>query len=36
MVSREQLAVAGNHLPFPGFGHIVRRENGYCYEPEVT
>jgi glyoxylase-like metal-dependent hydrolase (beta-lactamase superfamily II) len=30
----ERLRVAGAHLPFPGFGHIVRHGAGYRFEPD--
>lgn len=34
-VARENLAVAGAHLPFPGFGRIARRGGGYTYLGEA-
>ena len=33
MAARQQLKVAGMHLPFPGFGHVVKRERAYGYIP---
>jgi hypothetical protein len=27
--------VAGMHLDFPGFGHVVRATGGYAFIPEV-
>jgi glyoxylase-like metal-dependent hydrolase (beta-lactamase superfamily II) len=35
MVATEKLAVAGMHLDFPVFGHVVRQGNGYAHVPEV-
>jgi glyoxylase-like metal-dependent hydrolase (beta-lactamase superfamily II) len=32
-VSADHILVAGAHLPAPGIGAIVRRGNGYAYEP---
>jgi len=31
----ERLRVAGAHLGFPGFGHVVRAGNGFAYAPET-
>ena len=33
-ISREDLTVAGAHLPYPGFARIERRGDGYAYIPE--
>ncbi|MEZ0167681.1 MBL fold metallo-hydrolase [Microvirga sp. TS319] len=33
-VVREGLTVAGAHLPFPGFGTVVREADGYRYRPD--
>ena len=33
-VAAERLRVAGAHLDFPGFGHIVRHGAGYRFEPD--
>lgn len=33
--SRERRLVAGAHLPFPGFGHVVSAEGGYRFVPSV-
>jgi len=33
-VATERIRVAGTHLKFPGFGHIVRTGGGYAYRPE--
>jgi hypothetical protein len=33
-VAADRLRVAGAHLDFPGFGHIVRKGAGYAFEPE--
>jgi glyoxylase-like metal-dependent hydrolase (beta-lactamase superfamily II) len=35
MVSAEGMRVAGIHLDFPSFGHIVRSGSGYAFVPEV-
>jgi len=32
-VAAEGLCVAGAHLPFPGFGRVVRAGDGYAYAP---
>jgi glyoxylase-like metal-dependent hydrolase (beta-lactamase superfamily II) len=32
-VAADRLRVAGAHLDFPGFGHIVRHRGGYRFEP---
>jgi glyoxylase-like metal-dependent hydrolase (beta-lactamase superfamily II) len=34
-VAADRLRVAGAHLDFPGFGHIVRRGSGYRFEPDA-
>jgi glyoxylase-like metal-dependent hydrolase (beta-lactamase superfamily II) len=33
MAATERLLVAGMHLDFPGIGHVVRRQEGYGFEP---
>jgi glyoxylase-like metal-dependent hydrolase (beta-lactamase superfamily II) len=33
--ARERLLVAGAHLPFPGFGYMVRDGEGYRFEADV-
>lgn len=35
MAASERLLVAGMHLDFPTFGHVVRRSGGYGFEPVV-
>ncbi|MDR3534870.1 MAG: MBL fold metallo-hydrolase [Acetobacteraceae bacterium] len=35
MVATDRLAVAGMHLDFPTFGHVVRQAEGYAFVPEV-
>lgn len=35
MVASERLLIAGMHVHFPGFVHIVRRGEGYAIEPEA-
>ncbi len=35
MVATDRLAVAGMHLDFPTFGHVVRKAEGYAFVPEV-
>ncbi len=35
MAATEKLAVAGMHLDFPVFGHVVRQGQGYAHVPEV-
>jgi glyoxylase-like metal-dependent hydrolase (beta-lactamase superfamily II) len=32
----ENLPVAGMHLPFPGFGRVLRRGEGYAYEADAA
>lgn len=32
-VVAERVAVAGMHLPFPGFGHVERRGEGFAFTP---
>jgi hypothetical protein len=34
MISTDKLAVAGTHLPFPGFGHVESRDGAYAWVPE--
>ena len=34
-VAADQLAVAGAHLDFPGFGAIVRKASGFGFEPDA-
>jgi glyoxylase-like metal-dependent hydrolase (beta-lactamase superfamily II) len=34
MVANERLLVAGMHIHFPGFAHLVRRASGYAMLPE--
>ena len=33
--ANERLCVAGAHLPYPGFGHVVRDGHGYRFNPET-
>ena len=33
MVSKDRLAFAGAHLPFPGIGHAAKAGSGYAYAP---
>jgi hypothetical protein len=33
-VARENLRIAGAHLPYPGFARIERRGGGYAYVAE--
>jgi glyoxylase-like metal-dependent hydrolase (beta-lactamase superfamily II) len=35
VVASEQLAVAGAHLPYPGFGRVAPAGTGFGYRPEV-
>jgi glyoxylase-like metal-dependent hydrolase (beta-lactamase superfamily II) len=35
MVATDRLPVAGMHLDFPAFGHVVRAAEGYAFVPEV-
>jgi glyoxylase-like metal-dependent hydrolase (beta-lactamase superfamily II) len=35
MGATDRLRVAGMHLDFPGFGHVVRAGSGYAFIPEV-
>jgi glyoxylase-like metal-dependent hydrolase (beta-lactamase superfamily II) len=35
MAATERLRVAGMHMDFPGFGHVVRAGNAYAFVPEV-
>lgn len=35
MVATDRLLVAGMHLDFPTFGHVLRRGDGYAFEPAV-
>lgn len=34
MASADRLLVAGTHLPFPGFGHVERKDDAYAWVPE--
>ena len=34
MAAADGLRVAGMHLDFPGFGHVVRDGNAYAFVPE--
>ena len=34
-VAADQLAVAGAHLDFPGFGAIVRKGSGFGFVPDA-
>jgi glyoxylase-like metal-dependent hydrolase (beta-lactamase superfamily II) len=31
--ARDQLWIGGAHLPFPGFGHVRKEENGFSWVP---
>lgn len=33
MAATDRLLIAGMHLDFPGIGHVVRRQEGYGFEP---
>jgi glyoxylase-like metal-dependent hydrolase (beta-lactamase superfamily II) len=33
MIATERLAIAGAHVAAPGFGHVVRRNGRYAFEP---
>jgi glyoxylase-like metal-dependent hydrolase (beta-lactamase superfamily II) len=33
MVATERLAIAGTHVAAPGLGHVVRRKEGFAFEP---
>jgi hypothetical protein len=35
MAATDRLRVAGMHLDFPAFGHVVRAGKGYAFVPEV-
>jgi glyoxylase-like metal-dependent hydrolase (beta-lactamase superfamily II) len=35
MTATDRLLVAGMHLDFPGFGHVVRAGGGYAFIPDV-
>jgi glyoxylase-like metal-dependent hydrolase (beta-lactamase superfamily II) len=35
MTATDRLLVAGMHLDFPGFGHVVRAGDGYAFIPDV-
>lgn len=35
MTAQEKLLVAGMHLDFPTFGHVVRHGSGYWFEPVI-
>jgi hypothetical protein len=32
MTASDRTAVPGMHLPFPGYGHVVREQGRYRYE----
>jgi glyoxylase-like metal-dependent hydrolase (beta-lactamase superfamily II) len=34
-VAADRLMVAGMHLDFPGFGHVVRKGTGFAFEPDA-
>jgi hypothetical protein len=34
-VAADKLRIAGAHLDFPGFGHIVRDGAGFGFEPDA-
>lgn len=34
MASTDRIAVAGSHLPFPGIGHVVRKDDTFAWVPE--
>lgn len=34
LAAAERLPATGNHLPFPGFGHVERRGDAYAWTPE--
>ena len=34
MVSADRIAVAATHLPFPGVGHVEKRDGAYAWSPE--
>lgn len=34
-VASERIRVAGAHLEYPGYGHMVRTPDGYAYRPEA-
>ena len=34
MIATDKLAVAGTHLPFPGFGHVEARDGAFAWVPE--
>lgn len=33
-VATDKLAVAGSHLPFPGFGHVETKAGAFAWVPE--
>jgi hypothetical protein len=35
MAATDKLLVAGMHLDFPTFGHVVKQGDGYAHVPEV-
>ena len=35
MASTDRIAVAGTHLPFPGVGHVARRDAEFAWVPET-
>lgn len=34
MAAADRIAVAGTHLPFPGFGHVEARDGAFAFVPE--
>lgn len=34
MASIDRMLVAATHLPFPGFGHVAKRDDAYAWVPE--
>ncbi len=34
MIVTDRIAVAGTHLPFPGFGHVEAKDGAYAWVPE--
>lgn len=34
MIATDKLAVAGTHMPFPGFGHVEAKDGAYAWVPE--
>jgi len=35
MLSREDVLIAGPHMPFPGLGRLYKDGNGYSWSPVV-